>query len=154
MKKESTHTFLLEIGTEELPSDAMRVLRHELKGRIDHWLSEKNLFPEEELRNFLEAEDSLQDIRIEVTPRRIVIYMEGLPLRQPDRTEEIVGPSTRVSLDENNQPTKVLLGFLKSKGATLDDIFKKTTEKGEYVAVNLLRKGVKIEVLLKSFAPH
>jgi glycyl-tRNA synthetase beta chain len=151
MKKESTHTFLLEIGTEELPSDAMRVLRHELKGRIDHWLSEKNLFPEEELRNLLEAEDSLQDIRIEVTPRRIVIYMEGLPLWQPDRSEEIVGPSTRVALDENTQPTKVLLGFLKSKGATLDDIFKKTTEKGEYVAINLLRKGVKTEKLLKDF---
>jgi len=151
-KAQFIHSFLLELGVEELPSDAIQSLRNELKGKIDHWLSENNLFPEEELRNLLEAEDSLQDIRIEVTPRRIVIYMEGLPLRQSDRTEEIVGPTTKVALTESNEPTKVLLGFLKSKGVTLDDIYKKTTDRGEYVAIRLVRKGVKIEKLLKHFA--
>jgi len=146
-----TRSFLLEIGVEELPSDAIRLIRRELKGRVDHWLNEKNLLLEAPLRNLLEAEDSLQDIRVEVTPRRIVIFIEGLPVKQPDREEEIIGPSVQAALTTENEPTPALLGFLKAKGATLDDIFKKATPRGETVAVRIKKKGVATEKLLKSF---
>jgi len=153
MKKQGllTRPFLVEIGTEELPSDAIFLLRRELKARIDHWLNENNLLLEAPLRNFMEAEDSLQDIRIEVTPRRIVMHLEGIPVRQPDREEEIVGPSVEKALTSDNKPTTALLGFLKSKGATLDDIFKKSTNRGSNVAVLIRKKGVKTETLLKNF---
>ncbi len=152
MKKKSlTKSLLIEIGVEELPSDAISALKNKLKTRIDHWLNEKNLLLEAPLRNLLEAEDSLQDIRIEVTPRRIVIYIEGLPIKQPDVEEEFVGPSAKAALSAANEPTQALLGFLKSKGATLNEMYKKTTGRGDFVAVRCLRKGVKTEKLLKTF---
>ncbi|MDB5363067.1 MAG: glycyl-tRNA synthetase subunit beta [Rhodospirillales bacterium] len=49
-----------------------------------------------------------------VTPRRLTLFVEGLPERQPDRTVEVKGPRV-------GAPEQALAGFLRSAGLTSAD---------------------------------
>jgi glycyl-tRNA synthetase beta chain len=65
-----------------------------------------------------------------VTPRRLALVVEGLPERQPDRTEEKKGPKV-------GAPEAALQGFLKANGlASIDEAEVRETDKGPvYFAV-------------------
>ena len=60
------------------------------------------------------------------TPRRIALTVEGLPERQPDRTEERKGPRV-------GAPDRAVEGFLKAAGlASLDECVRRQQGKAEY----------------------
>ena len=66
--------FLLEIGTEEIPD----------------WMIPTAL---ENLRlSFEKLEIPHDSVRLDATPRRLVLRAEGLPARQPDSVERVLGP--------------------------------------------------------------
>jgi hypothetical protein len=50
------------------------------------------------------------------TPRRLALAVLGLPVRQPDVTEEVLGPPASAAFDRQGVPTKAALGFAKGKG--------------------------------------
>ena len=61
-----------------------------------------------------------------VTPRRLALVVDGLPERQPDRTEERKGPRV-------GSPEQAIQGFLKSAGLTsLDQCEKRMIGKAEF----------------------
>jgi len=69
------------------------------------------------------------------TPRRLALTVDGLPLAQPDVTEEKRGPRV-------GAPEQAIQGFLKSAGlASLDQCEKHDTGKGEFWFAVLRRKG-------------
>ena len=118
-------SFLLEVGTEELPASFIVDALRQWQERIPKNLHEHQL--------------TTGKVSVYGTPRRLAVLIEGLPIEQSDRRLEIKGPaigSAFVNGDPQGEPTKALLGFVKSKGIGLKDIFIKETDKGEFVFAN------------------
>ena len=114
-------TFVLEIGSEEVPSRFLPTEEQELETRFTAALEE----------NALEH----GKIRALSTPRRAILVVEDLNPVQTEREEVVAGPPVRVAYDADGKPTKALEGFVRTNGCTLDDVFRQETPKGEYVAV-------------------
>jgi len=91
-------TFLLELGTEELPAPFVG----------DAILQWQKIIPASL------AENSLTNTAVYVygTPRRLAVLIKGLPTQQPDRVEEIKGPPA-ASAFKNGKPTPAAEGFAK-----------------------------------------
>lgn len=112
-------SFLLEIGTEELPHTH---LNSALK----------------QLRKIVPA--ALADARLEHgaihtwgTPRRISVFVEELILRQEDEERVIKGPPASRAYDADGNPTRAAQGFARSKGVKIEDLKIDTIDGGEYV---------------------
>ncbi|HHT9108676.1 MAG TPA: glycine--tRNA ligase subunit beta [Candidatus Wunengus sp. YC63] len=109
---------LFEIGAEEIPASY-----------IDPALNQmKTLFTEQAKKHHLE----MHSIYSTGTPRRLTLFVQGLPQKQESVTEEIQGPSAAVAFDKAGNPTKAGLGFAKSQGIDIKDLQIKKTPKGEY----------------------
>lgn len=120
---------LVEIGTEELPLGAFDVLYADLGTRIKSVLEENML--------------SFEEVRVEVTPRRIALWAGGIPARQKDRHLEIKGPPVAKAYDDSGHPTQALLGFLRRHEASQDDVQVKALPKGRMVFLEKVQKGQK-----------
>ncbi len=118
--------FLLEIGTEEIP-DWM------IPGALEslHMLFEKQAIPHE-------------TVRLDATPRRLVLRAEGLPERQADTEERVLGPA-------QSAPPKAVAGFARKQGARLEDLTLENTPKGTYFSfVKKIAGRRTIEILAES----
>ncbi|NER48681.1 MAG: glycine--tRNA ligase subunit beta [Symploca sp. SIO1A3] len=113
-------TFLLEVGTEELPADFIASAMAQWQSRIPKTLEEQFLTPE--------------GIEVYGTPRRLAVLIKGLPEQQPNREEEVKGPPAKAAF-KNGEPTKAAQGFAKKQGVELDDLEVRDTKKGEFVFV-------------------
>ena len=88
-----------------------------------------------------------------VTPRRIAISIDGLPLQQSTVVEERRGPRV-------DAPTAALDGFMRSNNISRDQIEERETKKGRFYFVEIETKGkltkevlpAIIETSLKKFA--
>ena len=135
-------SFLLEVGTEELPASFIVDALRQWQERIPKALDEHQL--------------TTSKVNVYGTPRRLAVLIEGLPTQQSDRCLELKGPaigSAFVNGDRNGEPTKALLGFAKSKGIDLKDIFIKETEKGAFVFANQQIVGRATAEILQELAP-
>ena len=131
-------TFLLEVGTEELPASFLDSAFEQWRSRIPASLSDAHLSPE--------------SIELYGTPRRLAVVINGLPDRQPDRSEEIKGPSAKAAF-KNGKPTKAAEGFARSKGVSVDDFEIRETEKGEFIFVTQNIKGRPVADMLSDLIP-
>lgn len=113
-------TFVLEIGTEELPSRFLAGEEAYLSQSFDTALKE----------NFLEH----GSIRVYTTPRRAAVIIDNLSPVQPTREEEVSGPPARIAW-KDGVPSKALEGFARTNGVEVKDVYTIKTPKGEYVAV-------------------
>ena len=99
--------FLFEIGVEEIPDwmipDALENL---------HVLFEKLAIPHE-------------SVTLDATPRRLVLRAEGLPARQADSQERVLGPA-------KSAPPQAVEGFARKQGVKPEDLTTEATPKGEY----------------------
>ena len=111
-------TFLLEIGTEELPADFARLALPQLEQLV-----RKDL---DGLRLGFDA------IRCTSTPRRLVVTVAGLPERQPDLEEDRKGPPKAQAWKEG-KPTAAALGFAKRCGVAAEALEIRDTPKGPFV---------------------
>ncbi|MGA3095488.1 MAG: glycine--tRNA ligase subunit beta [Bryobacteraceae bacterium] len=107
--------FLLEIGTEEIPDWMIPAALASLR-----LLFEKLEIPHE-------------SVTLDATPRRLTLRAEGLPARQADSEERILGPA-------KSAPPQAVAGFARklqsivgtSRIVRLEDLPIETTPKGEY----------------------
>ncbi|HVG80705.1 MAG TPA: glycine--tRNA ligase subunit beta [Methylomirabilota bacterium] len=103
---------LIELFTEEIPARMQSRAAEDFKRLMTEKLTAAGL-------QFSEA-------RSYVTPRRLVLVVEGLPERQPDVTEERRGPRV-------GAPEQAIQGFLKGAGlASLDQAEQRDTGKGAF----------------------
>jgi glycyl-tRNA synthetase beta chain len=99
--------FLLEIGSEEIPD----------------WMIPTAL---ENLRLLFEKLEIPHDsVTLDATPRRLVLRAEGLPERQPDREERVLGPA-------KSAPPQAVAGFARKQGIAPEALTIESTPKGEY----------------------
>jgi glycyl-tRNA synthetase beta chain len=131
-------TFLLEVGTEELPASFLDEAFEQWRSRIPSSLSE----------NFLSSDS----IEIYGTPRRLAVLVEGLPQRQPDREEDAKGPPAQAAF-KNGKPTKAAEGFARSRGVNVADLEVRSTDKGEFVFVRQTIPGRSTAELLQDLVP-
>lgn len=103
--------FLLEIGTEEIP-DWM------IPGALKH-LGE--LFGGLLVANKL----AHGDVKLDATPRRLVLRVDGLPERQSDSEELVTGPPKSAAAG-------AVAGFAKKAGVAVEALSVQQTAKGEY----------------------
>jgi glycyl-tRNA synthetase beta chain len=74
------------------------------------------------LRGFTGEDPPPSSIRVGATSRRIWFVLANLPARQPDREEEIKGPSIKVSWASEGVPSRALEGFLRKNQAAAADL--------------------------------
>jgi glycyl-tRNA synthetase beta chain len=132
-------TFLLEVGTEELPAQFVASALAQWKSRI----------PADLKANVLTTE------RIEVfgTPRRLAVLVHGLPKQQPQQTEEIKGPPATTAF-KDGKPTPAALGFAKKQGVDVADFELRPTDKGEFVYIRKVIEGRNTAEVLSELIPQ
>ncbi|MCI0431132.1 MAG: glycine--tRNA ligase subunit beta, partial [Rhodospirillales bacterium] len=118
----------LELFSEEIPARMQARASDDLKRLVTDRLKEAGL--------------AFSGASAYATPRRLALTVDGLPLAQPDVTEEKRGPRV-------GAPDQAVQGFLKSAGlSSLDQCEKRDTGKGEFWFAVLKKKGVKTVALL------
>ena len=127
-------SFLLEIGTEDLPARFIPPAMQQLRENTDRIVREYHL--------------TVSEIKTYGTPRRLAVIAEGIPLIQEDRSKEVFGPSRKVAFDANGNPTKAAMGFAQSQGIPVERLTIKNKDKGEYVVALVEEKGVNVKEIL------
>ncbi|MBY0429597.1 MAG: glycine--tRNA ligase subunit beta, partial [Rhodospirillales bacterium] len=102
---------LLELFSEEIPARMQARAAEDLKKLVTDGLKAAGL--------------SFGSARAFVTPRRLTLAIDGLPVAQPDISEEKRGPRV-------GAPPQALDGFLKSAGIALDQCEQRDTGKGVF----------------------
>lgn len=132
-------TFLLELGTEELPANFVSEAIEQWQRLIPAALAEESLTSE--------------GIHVYGTPRRLAVVIEGLPTQQLDREEEIKGPPASAAFKEG-QPTKAAEGFAKKQGVELNQLEVRPTDKGDFVFVTKQIPGRATAEILAELVPQ
>lgn len=128
--------YLLEIGVEELPARYINNAINQLENDFVKFLNENKLKYEEVIKYS--------------TPRRLAILVKNLDDSQEDSTVEIKGPSAKIAYDEENNPSKALLGFMKSQGLEEKDI----EIRDEYIYAQKTIKAKSIEEIFEEGVPQ
>ena len=131
--------FILEIGTEELPAkDLASALSQLEQGAM-------SMFAENRLR--------YEKLKILGTPRRLVLYVEGLAPDQEAQTTLEKGPPVDRAFDAEGKPTKAAQGFARSKGVSLDALERKEIDGGMYVVAEVQQSGEPADQVLSEMIP-
>jgi glycyl-tRNA synthetase beta chain len=133
-KPEKSHELLLEIGTEELPSQFVPPALAELKERATQLLKDARLHH--------------GTIKTLGTPRRLTLWVQDLAEHQEPISMEVMGPSKAVGFDTQGQPTKAAIGFAASQGVDVKALVARTMPKGEYLFAVKKDPGRKTAALL------
>lgn len=121
------HTFLLELGLEEMPAKVIKPAVEQLKDKVQAYLKEANL--------------DFKEIKTYSTPRRLAIMIKELAEMQPDDKQLVKGPAKKIAQDAEGNWSKAAIGFTRGQGASTDDIIFKEVKGVEYIYVEKFTKG-------------
>jgi len=135
-----SQTFVLEIGTEELPAsdldDALAQLGKLAPARL------------------VEARLGYDGLRVLGTPRRLAVLVEGLAPRQRPVEELVKGPPVRVAFDAAGHPTRAAEGFARKQGVSVDELEVQEIDGGEYVVATRREEGQPAAEILTTLLPE
>jgi glycyl-tRNA synthetase len=120
-------SFLLEVGTEELPPSDVDAAVRQLRERVPAWLQELTL--------------EHGPVRIEGTPRRLVLSVESLSPNQPDREDLVKGPPADKAFDKDGIALPAALGFARKNNVNTKDLQVRQEGGGKYVFAAVSQKG-------------
>ena len=126
--------FILEIGTEEIPSIYIDSILKYLKNNARNYLEQSNI--------------DYDSIDTWGTPRRLILYVEGIASQQKDIFQKIKGPPTAIAFNSKGKPENPVIKFSQVNRVKLKDLIIEKTNKGEYVFARKMIKGKKIELVL------
>lgn len=121
-------SLLIELGTEELPPKALDGLAHAFREGVHSGLAKLGIAIEGESRALW-------------SPRRLVVLVPKIGLRQPDQPQERRGPALSAAFDAQGRPSKALLGFAQSCGVAVDQLVKLETDKGAWFMHRSVQPG-------------
>jgi len=130
----SEKTFLVEIGTEELPPKALRSLAESFAANITAELDAANL--------------TYGEVKWFAAPRRLALKIARLATTQPDSEVEKRGPAIAAAFDAEGKPSKAAEGWARGCGITVDQAERLSTDKGEWLLYRALVKGESVQALL------
>lgn len=111
--------FLCEIGSEEIPAGYLPPAIESVERVFRQKLEENRI--------------KFGDVSVFATPRRIVILAAGVADGQEAGEEELKGPAVKAAYDASGKPTKALEGFARGNNIDLATVYRRQTDKGEYV---------------------
>ena len=132
-------TFLLEIGTEELPADFARLALPQLHQAVAADLEGSRL--------------DATGLTVTSTPRRLVVTVAGMALQQRDLAEDRKGPPAQQAF-KDGQPTAAALGFAKRCGIEASQLEVRDTDKGPFVFARTLEPGRPTSEVLAELIPR
>jgi glycyl-tRNA synthetase beta chain len=127
-------TFLVEIGTEELPPKALRSLAEAFAAQVTAELDAANL--------------AHGEVSWFASPRRLALKVATLSAAQPDREVEKRGPAIAAAFDAEGNATKAAEGWARGNGITVDQAERLSTDKGEWLVHRAQVKGETAQALL------
>ena len=126
-------TALLEIGIEELPSSEVKGIKEQLQEKLTRLPGLNRL--------------EYSDFKVFTASRRFGILIKGLSEHQDSFEEEKRGPAENIAFNEG-QPTKALLGFLRSNSGNLEDLRINEVKGVNYVFIRKRIEGLPTKELL------
>ncbi|MBN1586850.1 MAG: glycine--tRNA ligase subunit beta [Candidatus Omnitrophica bacterium] len=136
----TTKTLLLEIGCEEIPADYMPDALAQIRNLAQQYL-------EEELLEY-------GDIQVLGTPRRLVLHVRGLAVRQKDRAMRREGPPKERAYDAEGKLTRAGQGFCEGLGIKADCLSLEEVKGKAKVVAHWTRKGASAATVLKVLLPR
>ncbi|MDX8395701.1 MAG: glycine--tRNA ligase subunit beta [Mariprofundaceae bacterium] len=131
---------LIEIGVEEIPAGVAPRMGDALKAGLNKLLADANV--------------EMSNLKLGVTPRRLLIHVESCQVMQADREQVIWGPPEKVAL-QDGEPSKAAEGFARKSGLNVADF--EFTDKGDgkakYMRAVITVKGRKIVDIIAEAMP-
>lgn len=121
------HTFLLEIGLEEIPAHVVTPSVQQLMQKMAQFLDANRI--------------SYETITPYSTPRRLAVKVAGLADKQEDIKKLAKGPAKKIAQDADGNWTKAAQGFARGQGASVDDIVFKDLKGTQYAYINKFEAG-------------
>jgi glycyl-tRNA synthetase len=136
---ETPQTFLLEIGSEELPVSDLDAAVQQLETAVPDLLKNARL--------------TYSHMEVDGTPRRLAVQVHGLIGRQPDLESVAKGPPADRAFDADGNPTKAAIGFARGKGVDVADL--QIVEEGDkrYVSAVVREDGRPAAAVLAELLP-
>ncbi len=135
----SVSSFLLEIGTEELPADFARLALLQLEQMVSRDLKQHHV--------------EFGSIHCTSTPRRIVVLVEDIASVSKDLEEDRKGPPATNAFTAG-KPTQAAIGFASRIGIPVEALEIRETPKGPFVFAKLTKEGVPAIELLGGLIPQ
>lgn len=132
--------YLLEVRSEEIPARMLEPGVRELATRVFEELMARGLGPRE--------------VETGYSPRRLVLMLNGLPEREPDREEQVLGPPVSAAFTPDGSPKPALAGFAKKVGLEPGQLSRARTDKGEYLAAVKKTAGRPTREVLAEIVPR
>jgi glycyl-tRNA synthetase len=132
-------TFLLEIGSEELPPGDVTAALDQMRRLVP------GLFRELRLTHGA--------VEIEATPRRLMVLVRDVAARQADEEFVARGPRSNVAFDSAGQPTKAGAGFARGQKVAVEALQRQVIDGQEYVVVPVRRAGLPAGAVLREAMP-
>ena len=115
-----TRDFLLEIGTEEMPSAPLINAVRQLGPLVERGLTDAGL--------------AHGELRVASTPRRLAVIVEGVACETEAVHDVRRGPAASIAFDESGAPTKAAEGFARKCGVAASELVRRVDSDGrEYV---------------------
>lgn len=128
-------TYLLEVGTEELPYKFIPQAIAQLNEGFTKFLNENKV--------------KFDNIKVYATPRRLAVLVYGLENKTADEEKIIKGPIANIAFDENGNVTKAGEGFAKKNNVSPDSLY----VENNYVFAKIKILGKDIKELLAQNVP-
>ncbi len=119
---------LLEIGSEEIPAAFMPSALKELEEEAKKYLQEKRI--------------SFEKLTALGTPRRLLLFAQGVAEKQEDVEELVKGPSVKIAYDEEGNLSKAGAGFARGQGVEAADLQVRELDGTDYIFALKKQKGV------------
>ena len=131
---------ILEIGTEEMPSNLIADTLAQLSQVAGNVLSTRGLH--------------FDSPSVQGLPQRLILHVPQIGANQEDHVEMLIGPPQKIGFDAEGRPTVAAIKFAEGAGVPLSDIQIVQKEKGAYLAIEKKIKGERTAALLKTILPE
>lgn len=121
---------LIELSTEELPPKALRRLGQAFADTVTQQLDKRDLL----------ASGSTSTMF--ASPRHLAVLVSSVLSQAPSRQVRLKGPSIKVGLDDNGQPTMALTKWAEKQGVSIDALERDTSGKQETFVASKQLDGV------------
>ncbi len=120
-------TYLLEIGTEELPGHDLVDALNQLKVAVPKLLSDLRL--------------AFDEVYVSGTPRRLTVLVRGLAPRQADEESVVKGPPAERAFDTTGAATPAAIGFARKYGLQVEALEIRQEGAGRYAFAVVRKEG-------------
>src|SRR5579875_221384 len=86
------------------------------------------------------------------TPRRLAVYVKDVLASQPDMREQVTGPAVKIAY-KDGQPGPAAEAFARKNGVRVGELKTIQTPKGEYIALDIVKKGRSAAEVLQAELP-